>query len=122
MTAITSKMDLINDISRDILAYLERDDCDLVEVLSLLHKRKEIIKMIDDLLADYDLESITKEDEKMLIERFLHFRSLHKKTEPLLEKQLDSQKEQIGDTLQLRKAEEKYHLSGEPDISYFSQR
>ncbi len=120
MTAITTKMDLINEISREILAYLEREDSDLGAVVTLLHKRMEVIKMVDDLLSDHDMPGMTADEERLLLGRFERFRSLHEKTEPLLAQRMESQKEHIGGATQIRKAEEKYQFSGEPDISYFS--
>jgi hypothetical protein len=122
MIEIASKMNQINEISRDMLACLKRRDCDVDTVRGLLERRKEIMQKIDDLLADYKAESLTEEEKQTLMGQFASFRSLHEKTQPILVERLDSQLELLGGTTQRKKAEEKYQLSGDPDISYFSHR
>ncbi len=122
MIEITSKLNMVNEISRDMLNCLRRSDCDVEDVRRLLDRRKEIMNTIDNLLTERKMDTVTEQEKKSLMGHFIRFRSLHEETQPILVQRLDSQMELIGGTTQRKKAEEKYQLSGEPDISYFSKR
>ncbi len=110
----------VNEISREILDCLEGGHGDLTVIVDLLHRRKELITVIDDLLTDYRTELLTDEEEALLTGQFTSFREMHEQSQPLLKKLLESQLERLGGSAQRKKAEQKYRFSGEPDISYFS--
>ena len=101
----------------------ESSEYDILE--DLLASRRERIDAMQnsiDNLAPSVLQNLSDTDRSTLHHKFEDFKKIHEQTEAVLNAKMDGQKEQLGGASNLRKAEEKYHILGEPDISYFSER
>ncbi|MBP3191971.1 hypothetical protein [Natronogracilivirga saccharolytica] len=146
MDELLRHIDKINSISSDILTHVSTSDnqpdaerigkeiageeqdagiSDFDKLEKMLADRREQIdamqNSIDNLEPSF-VRNLSDSDRSALNHRFNEFKKIHEQTESVLNEKMEGQKEQLGGASNLRKAEEKYHILGEPDISYFSER
>ncbi|MDG5766714.1 hypothetical protein QA596_04480 [Balneolales bacterium ANBcel1] len=119
MSPIMNILDELNATSGKLLELVEDEHSSIDAIEELMQQRGSMIAELDPLTDNVEPSAFTPEEQDTLVEKFRVYRKLHETIQPALEKLMNGKEEVMGDAYKRRRADDRYHLLGTPDISYY---
>ncbi|TVQ67088.1 MAG: hypothetical protein EA360_03355 [Balneolaceae bacterium] len=122
MKTLNGQLGKINTLSREILYELEKDEPSVDEISERIAMRNEFIESLDPLIESTEIESLSDLEKTNLETLFNQFMEINITIRKNLNESLTEHEINLASATKVRKAEESYTLSDNPDLSYFTNR
>ncbi|MEX2600478.1 MAG: hypothetical protein WD355_02440 [Balneolaceae bacterium] len=120
MTPLHRHIQSLNDLSKQILREIRKDQPDPVTIRDFMDQRDESIQLMEKVASTLEAGRLSSDSKKNLSDLFDEFSLLNQLLRKLLHEKLNRRQQELMKATRKKEAEDQYYtISDNPDISYF---